>query len=62
MSVITHDRLKRFNEIQGTVAGNAHDEIAAEQEDQEIFKRDENDQEDEEENKDAVGALVINQE
>jgi len=62
MSVITHDRLKRFNEIQGTVAGNAHDEIAAAQEDQDLLRRDENDQGDEEENKDAVGALVINQE
>lgn len=28
-SVITQDRLKRFNDIQGTVAGNVTDEIAA---------------------------------
>lgn len=28
-SVITVDRLKKFNDIQGTVAGNATDEIAA---------------------------------
>jgi hypothetical protein len=29
ISVITQDRLKRFNEIQGTVAGNATDEMEA---------------------------------
>ena len=29
ISVITVDRLKKFNDIQGTVAGNAMDEIAA---------------------------------
>ncbi len=62
MSVITHDRLKRFNEIQGTVAGNAHDEIAAAQEAQDDLKRDDDDQGNEEENKDAVGALVTKDE
>ena len=29
ISVITVDRLKKFNDIQGTVAGNVLDEIAA---------------------------------
>jgi hypothetical protein len=31
LSILTHDRLRKFNEIHGTVAGNAHDEIAAAQ-------------------------------
>lgn len=55
LSVITHDRLKKFNEIQGTVAGNAHDEIAAQAEEAADFAR--GDEEDEEENKDGVAAL-----
>lgn len=29
LSVVTVERLKKFNEIQGTVAGNASDELAA---------------------------------
>jgi len=31
ISVITVDRLKKFNDIQGTVAGNALDEMEAKQ-------------------------------
>lgn len=59
LSVITHDRLKKFNEIQGTVAGNAHEEIAAqEMAMEEQAKKEDGDQEhDEEEQKDTVSAM-----
>jgi ribosomal protein L12E/L44/L45/RPP1/RPP2 len=59
LSIITHDRLKKFNEIHGTVAGNALDEIAAAHEaaGEDFGRREEGqDEYDEEENKDTVSA------
>lgn len=37
-SVITLDRLRKFNDIQGTVAGNVTDEIAAAEFDQDLYE------------------------
>ena len=58
MSAITAERLKKFNEIQGTVAGTALDEMAAAELIAKENERNEqlNTQEDEE-NKDAVALL-----
>lgn len=55
LSVITQERLKKFNEIHGTVAGNAYDEIEA----AEFVAKDEQKEPDEdpEEVRDTVAAL-----
>ena len=61
--MITHDRLKKFNEIQGTVAGNAYDEIAAQEAMEQEAKQDpEAVEADAEELKDVVGPIPKNDE
>ena len=57
LSVITHDRLKKFNEFQGTVAGNAYDEILAQEAAELEAKKDVEGEVDAEELKDVVGPI-----
>jgi hypothetical protein len=58
LTVITNDRLKKFNLIQGTVAGNAYDEIAAQEVTEIEAKKDlEAGEVDPEEAKDVVGPI-----
>ena len=61
--MITHDRLKKVNEIQGTVAGNAYDEIAAQESAEQEVKQDpEAGEADAEELKDVVNPIPKNDE